>query len=162
MVSTLLRLVLAVGLCPLAPAATIIVVRHAERNAGMSADVLLNAKGEERAKQLAALLKDANLKAIFTTEVKRTQQTAEPAAQQFHLQPVVIPAADVDTLISRLKELPNDDTVLVVGHSNTVPLVIQKLGGTAAPLGENEYDRLTIVVTHGSQKPSVLVLRYGN
>jgi broad specificity phosphatase PhoE len=143
------------------PAATIIVVRHAERNAGMTADVLLSPRGEERAKQLAVVLKDANLRAIFTTEVRRTQQTAEPTAAEFHLHPTVIAAKDVDALVSRLQALPDDETVLVVGHSNTVPLVVEKLGGSTPPLADTEYDRMVVVVTKGKGKPAVVTLRYG-
>lgn len=150
------------ALAPLAPAATIILVRHAERLAGMAPDVLLSPQGEQRAKQLATLLKDANIKAIFTTEVRRVQQTAEPTARQFQLQPIVIPQKDVDALVSRLQALPDDETVLVVGHTNTVPSIVDRLGGTVPPLSDAEYDRMIIIVTHDKQKPSILTLRYGD
>jgi broad specificity phosphatase PhoE len=153
--------VLLAAVCPLASAATIILVRHAERNAGMSPDVLLSPPGEERARQLARVLKDANIQAIFTTEVRRTQQTAEPTAQQFHLQLVVIPQKDVDALVSRLQALPDDQTVLVVGHANTVPLVVERLGATVPALSDTEYDRMVILVTRGKAKPAILTLRYG-
>lgn len=157
-----LSLLLLAGLSPLAPAATIILVRHAERNAGMTPDVLLTPRGEERARQLANILKDANIRAVYTTEVRRTQQTAEPTAQQFHLQPIVIPSKDMDTLISRLQALPDDETVLVVGHANTVPLVVERLGGGAVPaISDTEYDRMVVVVTKGKAKPAILTLRYG-
>lgn len=145
-----------------APAATIIVVRHADRAGGMSANAPLSPRGEQRARDLARVLRDANIRAIFTTEVRRTQQTAEPTAQEFHRNPTVIPAVDLDLLISRLRSFPSDETVLVVGHGNTVPAIVEKLGGgTVPPLGENEYDRMIIVVTRGSQRPAVLTLRYG-
>ena len=150
------------ALSPLTPAATIILVRHAERLAGMAPDVLLSPPGEQRAKQLATLLKDSKLKAVFTTEVRRVQQTAEPTAQQFHLQPVVIPQKDVDALISRLQTLPDDETVLVVGHTNTVPAIVERLGGTVPPLSDAEYDRMIVIVTRGKAKPSILTLRYGD
>ena len=154
-------LVLLAGLSSWAQAATIIVVRHAERNAGMTPDVLLSPRGEERARQLANVLKDANIRAVYATEVRRTQQTAEPTAQQFHLQPIVIPAKDVDTLVSRLQALPDDETVLVVGNTTTVPLVVERLGGNVPALSDTEYDRLVVVVTKGKGKPVVLTLRYG-
>jgi len=162
MIRGALAILLLAGLSPIGRSATIILVRHAERNPGMAPDVLLTAQGEARAKQLANVLKDANIKAIFTTEVRRTQQTAEPTAQQFHLQPAVIPAKDFDVLISRLQSLPDDQTVLVVGHANTIPTVVERLGGGVVPaLGDAEYDRLVVVVTKGKSKPTVLTLRYG-
>lgn len=165
MIRTLCRCALTVlvlaGFSPLAPAATIILVRHAERNAGMAPDVLLTPRGEERARELARVLKDANIRAIFTTEVRRTQQTAEPTATEFHLQPIVIPATDIDALVSRLHALPDDEAVLVVGHSNTVPLVVDRLGGNLPAMSDTEYDRMVVVVTGRERKPVILTLRYG-
>ena len=120
-------------------------------------------QGIERARQLARFLQDANLRAIYTTEVRRTQQTAEPVAEKFHLTPVAIPAKDADALVSRLRALRDDETVLVVGHTTNLPVVIQKLGGGAvAPFGESEYDRLMVVETGANGKARVLTLRYGN
>jgi broad specificity phosphatase PhoE len=141
--------------------ATIIVVRHADRNAGMSAgmssDVPLNSLGEERARQLANVLKDANIRAIYTTEVKRTQQTAEPTAQEFHLKPVVIPAKELDALVAQLKALPDNEVALVVGHAGFAHWRCR----TTQPFDyRREYDRM-ILVTTGKGKPSVLTLRYG-
>ena len=46
-------------------AATIIVVRHADRASGMSADALLSPAGEERARQLADVLKSVLYFTIF-------------------------------------------------------------------------------------------------
>lgn len=145
-----------------APAATIILVRHAERNAGMSAEVLLNTRGEERAKALANVLKDARITAVFANELRRTQQTADPTAQEFHLQVTVLPDKELEGLVSRLKALPEGETVLVVGRANTVPMLVEKLGGGPVPaLGDEEYDRM-VVVTTGKGKPAVLTLRYGD
>src|SRR5487761_2345213 len=95
---SMLAVLLLAGLPSPASAATIIVVRHAERNSGMSPDVLLNALGEQRAQQLADMLQDARIQRIYVTEVKRTQQTAEPLAARLHLKPIVIAAKDLDAL----------------------------------------------------------------
>ncbi|MGH9665016.1 MAG: histidine phosphatase family protein, partial [Bryobacteraceae bacterium] len=81
------------------PAATVILVRHAERASGMTADALLNAQGEARARRLAEALRDAGVRAIYTTEVRRTQQTAAPLAEWLHLKPIVIAQKDVEGLV---------------------------------------------------------------
>lgn len=141
-------------------AATIILVRHAERNAGMSPDVLLNAAGEQRAQELAEMLADAKVQRIYVTEVRRTQQTAEPLATRLHLKPMVIAQKDVDGLVSQLRGLGEEETVLVVGHMN-IPEIVERLGGGSVPaLTENEYDRMTVLFTSGG-KARVLTLRYG-
>lgn len=144
-----------------ASAGTIILVRHAERSAGMAADVPLSARGDERAKTLAQVLKDARISAVFANELHRVQQTAEPTAQEFHLTVTVVPDKEMDSLVSRLKSLPENETVLVAARANTLPVLVEKLGGgVIPPLADDEYDRMVIVTT-GHGKPSVLTLRYG-
>lgn len=143
------------------PAATIIVVRHAERVSAMSADALLSPAGEERAKSLAQVLKDAAISRIYVTEVRRTQQTAAAIAAKLHLTPIVIPQSDTDGLIAQLQKLGESETALVVGHANTVPAIVERLGaGPAPPMSDAEYDRLTVVFTSGG-KARALILRYG-
>ena len=158
----LLVAMFAAWLPSLLSAATIILVRHAERSSAMSADSLLSPAGEERARQLAQVLKDTGIQRIYVTEVRRTQQTAEPIAARLHLTPVIIAQKDIDKLVSQLESLGENETVLVVGHSNTVPLIIERLGaGKASPMGEAEYDRLTVLFTPTGGKARVVTLRYG-
>jgi broad specificity phosphatase PhoE len=129
----------------------------------MSADALLTPAGEQRAKLLALLLKDAGVQRIYVTEVRRTQQTAQPVAERLHLTPIVIPQSDTDALIGQLQKLGEDETVLVVGHANTVPLIVERLGAGPAPaMADSEYDRLTVLVTSAHGKPHAVTLRYGN
>jgi broad specificity phosphatase PhoE len=146
----------------LTSAATIVFVRHAEREGGMSPDVPLSPPGEQRAQQLAEMLKDAGVQRIFVTEVRRTQQTAEPLAAQLHMKPTVASSKDVDGLVSQLRGLGESETVLVVGHANTLPQIIEKLAGSAVPaFPDSEFDRMTVVFTASGGKARVLTLRYG-
>jgi broad specificity phosphatase PhoE len=143
-------------------AANIILVRHADRMSGMSRDVLLSPAGEERARQLAEALKDANIQRIYVTEVRRTEQTAEPLAERLHRKPIVIAKDDVDMLVSELRKLSDDETALVVGHADTVPVIVERLGGGSVPaFRDNEYDRMIVLFTGAGRKPRVLTLRYG-
>jgi broad specificity phosphatase PhoE len=158
----LLAVLLSAWLPPGASAATIILVRHADRNSGMSADALLSPAGEERARQLSQVLKDAKIQRIYVTEVRRTQQTAEPIAGRLHLQPIVVAKKDIDALVGQLQKLGDNQTVLVVGHADTVPLIIQRLGGGGVPaFPDSEYDRLTVLVTGARGEAQVVTLRYG-
>jgi len=143
--------------------ATIILVRHADRASGMSADALLSSAGEERARQLSDVLKDANVQRIYVTEIRRTQQTADPIAVRLRLKPIVIAKQDIDALVSQLRKLADDETVLVIGHADTVPEIIARLGGgSVAAFRDNEYDRLTVLVTSAGGKVQLVTLRYGN
>jgi broad specificity phosphatase PhoE len=114
-------------------AATVVLVRHADRSSAMSADALLSPAGEDRARQLSDVLKDAKVRRIYVTEVRRTQQTVGPIAARLHLQPVVIAHKDVDALVNQLRAAGDDETILVVGHADTVPLIISRLGARPVP-----------------------------
>jgi broad specificity phosphatase PhoE len=139
----------------------VFVVRHAERaDAGMmrggSDDPDLSAAGYARAEALAALLKDARITAIYVTEFKRTRQTAEPLAKMLALEPTVVSSKDTDGLMQRVKA--SQGNVLVVGHSNTLPVILKTLGGEEIAIGDSDYDNLFIVT--GSTPRSVLRLHY--
>ena len=145
------------------PAATIILVRHADRSSAMSADAALSPAGEERAKELARVLKDAGIQRIYVTEFLRTRQTAEPIAAMLHLEPVIIAQKDTDALVAKLQELGENETVLVVGHTNTIPLIIERLGAGPAPaMPDTEYDRLVVLFTFAQGKARMVTLRYGD
>jgi len=137
----------------------VFLVRHADR-ASSADDSLLSPRGEARAKCLANTLRDAHIATIFTTSVKRTQQTAAPAADQFHLQTKILPKANSSELV---KEVERSDSrpVLVVGHADTLPSIVQQLGAGEIPkFGDREYDRLTVIpIADGKAQPA-LTLRY--
>ena len=67
---------------------TIFLVRHGETVAPKGTDARpLSEAGQQRAALLAKLLKDAGIKAIFTSGLERTIKTAEPLAQTLRIQP---------------------------------------------------------------------------
>jgi broad specificity phosphatase PhoE len=140
---------------------TVILVRHAEK-AGPSGDVPLSEAGIGRGEELARVLADASVKAIFVTQFVRTQQTAVAIAKASGLTPVVV-TADADyakTIGAKIAEHPGE-TLLVVGHTNTMPDVMRQLGIADAPsIAETEFDNLFIVtLTDGAAK--LTRLRYG-
>lgn len=141
------------------PTTTIVLVRHAEKVSN-APDALLSPQGQQRAECLAHTLKDAGIKRIYVSDVKRTQQTAEPFAKALGIKPVVVPAKDPNTLVKDVFYGAGGNA-LVVGHSDTLPFVIQRVqAGTIPPIGENEYDGLYVLtVLEGSSTP-VLKLRY--
>lgn len=142
---------------------TIFVVRHAERaDAGtagatmMANDPELSEAGRARAQSLAAALKDAKITAIYTTEYKRTRQTAEPLASALGLEVTVVPARDMAALVEKLKGAGN---ALVVGHSNTVGPILERLGvADPVTLGDEDYDNLFVVVR--GEKPTLVRLHF--
>ena len=136
---------------------TIFFVRHAEKATTGGDDMDLSEAGRARAQSLATVLKDAAISAIYTTEFKRTQQTAAPLANALHLAPDIISSKDRITLVSKLRA--SSGNVLVVGHSNTIPDLIKALGiTTPIAIEDNDYDNLFVVLVE--EKPRVIQLRY--
>jgi broad specificity phosphatase PhoE len=132
-------------------------VRHAEKATTGGEDMDISDVGRARAESLATLLKDAEISALYTTELKRTQQTAAPLAKALHLEPIVIPAKDQAGLITKLKG--SSGNVLVVGHGNTIPGVIKTLGiETPINIADNDYDNLFVVLLE--EKPRLLRLHF--
>jgi broad specificity phosphatase PhoE len=123
---------------------TLYLVRHAERAATsgrVPTDTGLSREGEARAQALANLLKDAGITAIYTSEYRRTQETAAPLAKSLGIRPEVIPADDQRSLVAKLRG--STGNVLVVGHSNTLPALLNALGINARiTIGEGDYDNL--------------------
>jgi broad specificity phosphatase PhoE len=124
--------------------------------AGSASDPELSAAGHTRATSLASMLKDARITAIFVTEFRRTRQTAEPLAKQLAIEPTVVSSNDLAALLARLKATSGN--ALVVGHSNTVPAVLEGLGVQAAITIGEDYDNLFIVTR--TPAASLVRLRY--
>ena len=143
-----------------AQARVIFLVRHAERAAisgHVPSDTGLSPAGRKRAEALARVLQDAQITAVYTTEYKRTRETAAPVAQSLGIQPEVISGDDLRGLIAKLKASPGN--VLVVGHSNTLPQIISALGvSSRVTVAESDYDNLFLVVLE--RPPPLIHLRY--
>ena len=137
----------------------IILVRHAERGPDASDAALLNAAGEQRAQCLGQTLRDSKITKIYTTDVKRTQQTAEPLGRELHLKLTIIPKSNMDALLRDLRA-SNKDRVLVVGHADSLPIIIQQLGAGSLSSKEIGYDRMMIVPVVNGKALFVVSIHY--
>ena len=145
---------------PSTTAQTVIVVRHGEK-LNATADTVLSPAGETRAVRLANMLAASIVRAIYTTEYKRSILLAAPTAKRLGLTPVIVPAKELDALITKIRMHAKDELVLVVGHSNTVPAILKGLGhAPTVTVGEEDYDNLFIVATLPSGAPTVVHLKY--
>ncbi|MDJ0716807.1 MAG: histidine phosphatase family protein [Prochloraceae cyanobacterium] len=137
---------------------TVLLVRHADRD---NDDDFLNCQGKARAKELVQVVEKANVKAIFMTDTQRSQQTAEPLAQHLNLAPTSYEG--LQELVSQILSQYNGQAVFVVGHSNTLPLIVQAFGGNSdnCQLSGNEYDNLCVISVYGSERANVINLQYG-
>ena len=141
-------------------AQAVIVVRHGEK-LDASADPVLSAEGAVRAERLANMLAASKVRAIYTTQYRRTILLAAPTAKRLGITASVIPGKEIDTLIAKIRSHAKDDVVLVVGHSNTVPEIIKGLGVSATVVvGEEDYDNLFVIAMQPNAAPTMVNLKY--
>jgi len=104
---------------------TYYIVRHAEK-ADKTRDTPLSAAGHARAKALRDTLMSQDITKIFVTDYKRTQQTVAPLATELGITPIEVFANQTPELVQQLKAIKGGN-VLIAGHSNTVPEIIDEL-----------------------------------
>jgi broad specificity phosphatase PhoE len=140
---------------------TVFVVRHAEKGPEVP-DPSLSDAGRRRATELARVLSDSRVTALFATEFKRTQETLAPLAAATGVAPTHLLARDMDALIEQIRALPPGSRAVVASHSNLIHVIVARLTGVMLPeLTDLDYDRLVVATITGKEKGTAVVLRYG-
>src|SRR6266480_2094354 len=135
----------------------VVIVRHAEKATNGGGDPDLSSAGRSRADALARILKDSGITSIFTSEFKRTKETAAPTATSIGVTATVVPAKDTAALVAKLHQL--NGNALVVGHGDTIPNMIKALGiNSPINIPDEDYSEL-LIVTLGD-KPHLFRLHY--
>ncbi|QNM81965.1 histidine phosphatase family protein [Sphingomonas sabuli] len=126
---------------------TVYVIRHLQKGAGD--DPSLTAEGAANAQALAGMLKAKGIVAAFATPTRRAMETAAPLAAQLGFDVTPYDPRDPAALAAAIAAASG--SVLVVGHSNTVPDLVAQFGGTKpGPLGDGDYGMLFAVGPGGS------------
>lgn len=112
----------------------IYLIRHAEKVKDGSSDPVLTDRGEKRAIHWAEVFKFEAFDAIYSTETKRTIATATPTAVQSGLEIIYYDAKTVD--IIALANKHKGQKILIVGHSNTTPYLVNRL------IGEERFEEI--------------------
>ena len=143
----------------------LILVRHAEKTAG-GPDPNLSPSGQDRAAALAHVLADVEIDALYASQFRRTRLTLQPLSDHLGL---AIETDEISGAVdawaaafaARLLDEHHGQTVVVAGHSNTVPVLARLLGATGVPdLEESDYDDLFWVIRSGDGV-EFLHLHYG-
>lgn len=124
----LIALLLSLAACarPAPSPPDIYVMRHLHTPAGAT-DPDLTSEGQAAAIRLATFFKRERPAVIYVSKPKRAQQSAGPLASRLGLTPNIYDPADTPALIAAVTN--EKRIVLIVGHSNTVPDIIARLGG---------------------------------
>lgn len=124
----------------------VFVIRHLQK--GQGEDPPLTAEGAANAERLAELLDDRGIAAVFATRTRRAMETAAPLARRLAIAITPYDPKNPGALVDAVAAVAGP--VLVVGHSNTVPDLVDRLGGPAQPpMSEQDYGRMFVVGADG-------------
>ena len=147
---------------------TIIFVRHAEQTSHDDADPSLSDAGKRRVAELTRQLADADvvagIDAIYSTSYKRSTETVQPLADRLDLPINIYDAADTEAVLETILKTHKGEIIVVVGHSNTVPVLIANLGASknVPTIARGEFDNIYIISIPWFGKTKTIRLRYGD
>ena len=154
---------LSLHLCMIATAqkTTVWIVRHAEKDTAYvnRQDPDLTATGQQRALDLATYLQKENIIKVFSTDTKRTKQTAKHVKAPLE----IYNPKNLTGLLEVLNQQVKGKSVLIVGHSNTVLETIEALGGKrpVTLLTDDDYDYIFKVEIEAGKLAVVSFYHFG-
>ena len=140
---------------------TVWIVRHAEKDTSFANRLNpdLTVVGMQRAKDLAVYLQQENIVKIFSTDTKRTKQTAT----YFNVLLEIYNPKSLSGLRDVLYQQANGKSALIIGLSNTVLETIEALGGArpVTQLSDDDYDYLFKVELEVGKSAMVSFYHFG-
>jgi len=143
-----------------AQSTTFYVVRHAEKELGSAPG--LTPQGAARAQFYVDFFADTELTQVYSTPTRRTFETATPLAQSKNLEvEEYANGLEFGEFTQGLITKHPGEHVFIVGHSNTVPLLINGLSRTSdyADVPHDDFERLYQVVVQPSGQAEVRLFR---
>ncbi len=140
---------------------TFILVRHAEKANDGSKDPMLTEQGIARANSLFALLSKTKVDAVYSTHTQRTENTVTPLANAKGLKIINYNPSKNDYL-DQLLQQHKGGTVVICGHSNTIPGAANYLLGNSdlKNFDDSDYGNILIVTLSEIGKGKLVWLNY--
>ncbi len=137
---------------------TIILLRHAEKDTINGEDPPLSVTGKKRAKRLAKQFPKVTPNVFYSTNYIRTKETVNPWSKLAGKQIKIYDATKQPEFAGMLTK-QQGKTIVVVGHSNTIPQLVNLLIGTDKynPLPDAEYSKIFIVtIKNGKAEDNII------
>lgn len=141
---------------------TFILVRHAEK-LDDSQNPDLSSDGYERVDLLARMMSEIEFNAVYSTFFIRTMETARVVAQQNHLEIVYYELENPEAVTTDWLDKHRGESVLVAGHSNTIPLFANALLGRehfTEIFEESDYGNILIITISADNERHLLHMKY--
>jgi hypothetical protein len=146
---------------------TVVFVRYAETLGPEDQNPGLSPAGHERARELARVVSSidvvAGIDAIFATQFRSTQETAEPLKEALQIPVQVVDSINVRGLRDMIQKEYKGKIILVITDAEAIPRLIRKFQGSKrlAPIAAREHDNLYLVSIPWYGKVKTLQLKYG-
>ncbi len=162
------------GSAAAADSTTVILVRHAEKELTGGDVSLSRPEGEARARELVAAVASAGVTVAIASEYRRTRMTIAPAVEALGLPADrVLEITEPADVAREILDHQRGQTILVAGHSNSVPQIIEALGAPSlcppfeidpkhgCMIPDPEYDHLFVVTVPAEGAATVVRALYG-
>jgi DNA-binding winged helix-turn-helix (wHTH) protein/broad specificity phosphatase PhoE len=139
-------------------ATQIYIMRHTEKADDVTEDPLLSEAGKIRAQYWKQVLANVEIDQIYSTDLKRTVETAEILAENYQIKPEFYYPLSFD-IVNFITEVQGQK-VLIIGHSNTIPDMVNRLIGesTYPPMSHTDYDKLFVITINANGDTSSSLL----
>ncbi|VXC00965.1 conserved exported hypothetical protein [Flavobacterium sp. 9AF] len=139
----------------------IILMRHAEKIIDNSKDPILSKEGENRAERLDFLFSEVSIDNVYSSDYIRTKGTVAKLASTKNLTIKIYNPKDTE-FSKYLLEVEKGKTTVVVGHSNSIPLLVNKLIAKEQykPLSEDVFSKIWILTFSDQKLLDCSVLNY--
>lgn len=146
---------------------TVIFVRYAELADSVDGNPGLNEAGKRRAQELIRAIGEvdvvAGVDAIFATQYRNAQETAEPLSKYLEIPVQVVDVENVRGLEDMILREYKGKIVLVVTDRDALPALIRRFHGSkkVPPIADTEHDNIYILAIPWYGKVKTLRLKYG-
>jgi broad specificity phosphatase PhoE len=138
-------------------------IRHAEKDSLPKGDPTLSKAGFDRSNRIAEIFQNTQLEAIFSTMTTRTLFTVDSIADLKKMTILPYETKEFKEIYESINKSLNTHRVLVVGHSNTTPVLANHLYGEpyyTSTFDESDYDNLIIILESNNNKKTILPLKF--
>lgn len=139
----------------------IILTRHLERDVNDPTDPDLTPQGKNRAEFLKKMFENVSIDYFYSTFYKRVQQTLLPLAELKGKEIKVYSGRDYDFIKNTAYNHPGK-TLMISGHSNTIPFLVNAFLGEEMyeELDEKDYSKIWILILKGEKVIDCQLLQY--
>lgn len=137
----------------------IILVRHAEKTNDGTTNPSLSEVGLNRAKRLSELLSEVKIDEAYSTPYKRTTETLTPLCESKNIKITSYDTKDTQFVEKKIK---NGETIIIAGHSNTIPYLVNKLikEDKYREIDEDDYGKMWVFIFKNGEFIDLTLLNY--